>query len=80
MLEVDKNYCPFRITRDTIQFGNRVVVPRDQIPGEGACSASETGREPCYYASNVDLCQIGKTQAFGDRSWAKSAFGEKLEK
>jgi len=57
MLENDSNYCPLRVTKETIQFGNKVVVPQGEIPAEGVCSASKTGKEPCYYASQMNLCQ-----------------------
>ncbi len=47
--EIDRNYCPARVLEKTIQFGNRVAIPINEIPVQGCCSMSSTGKEPCQF-------------------------------
>lgn len=71
MFRSPENYCPFRVIKDTIQFGNPVQIPADQIPPEGICSASPTRTEPCEYPDNSEFCPKRRDQDFCDMPWAK---------
>ena len=48
--ETGPTYCPARVLEKTIQFGNRVIIPIDEIPVQGCCSMSSTGKEPCQFS------------------------------
>jgi hypothetical protein len=63
-------FCQFRVTRDTIQFGNPVIIKKEDIPiNEGVCSVSETRTEPCH--SFPYTCNVLENLDFCKKSWAK---------
>ncbi len=70
----ERDFCPYRVTRDTIQepkFG--AVIPLDQIPGEGICNLSNDRETPCLYPRSAELCPLKRNMDLCDKSWAKDA-------
>ncbi|MGB9911584.1 MAG: hypothetical protein ACPLKP_03240 [Microgenomates group bacterium] len=65
-----ENYCPFRITPETIQFGNPLSVPKKEIPSQGICAVSDTRRESCLYPFGSDCCPLRRNQDFCNKPWA----------
>jgi hypothetical protein len=63
-------YCKFRVTRDTIQFGNPVLIEEKDIPiYGGVCAVSETRREPCH--SFPATCDLVENLDFCNMPWAR---------
>ncbi len=71
MKRQESGYCPYRVTKETVQFGNRLQVPEDQIPETGVCPMTESGTGPCQYPEYPESCPQLRNQDLCDFSWAK---------
>ena len=68
--EIDQTYCPARIVKETILFGNRVSIHENEIPVQGCCSLSSTEKEPCQYLY-PEGCSRSQRQDLCDFDWAR---------
>lgn len=70
-----ENYCPYRITKKTIQAFSDCQIPEEEIPFEGVCSVSPDRRQVCFYSgSQTQNCSLRNNSDFCDKPWAKKDF------
>lgn len=56
-----ENYCPYRITKETIQFFSDGRVAPSRIPYEGICDVSHNRQQVCFYTgSQTQNCSFRK--------------------